>query len=118
MVYVQRENGAIAGVYRNLQEGIAEEELADDNTEVLAFFNPPAPPVESVSARQFKMQLVIAGIKSQVDAWISQQGELVRIAYEYSGTFVRNEPMMATGFAAMGFTLEQIDEFFLAASKL
>jgi len=117
-MYVQRENGTITGVYRNLQKGFAEEELADDNAEVLAFLNPPAPPVKNVSARQFKMQLVIAGIKSQVDAWISQQGELVQIAYEFSGSFVRTEPMMATGFSAMGFTEEQIDAFFTAAAGL
>jgi len=31
--------------------------------------------------------------------------------------FIRIEPMMAAGFAAMGFTEEQIDAFFEAASK-
>jgi len=42
----------------------------------------------------------------------------VQIAYEYSGTFVRSEPMMAAGFTAMGFTEEQVDEFFEATSSL
>lgn len=41
MVYVRRDNdGAINGVYSNLQEGIAEESLSEDNPEVLAFLNP------------------------------------------------------------------------------
>lgn len=38
----------------------------------------------------------------QVDAWIASQGRAVQIAYEYSGTFVRSDPMMAAGFASMG----------------
>ncbi|WP_281419665.1 hypothetical protein [Rhizobium sp. RHZ02] len=42
----------------------------------------------------------------------------MQIAYEYSGTFVRTEPMMADGFAAMGFTEEQINGFILPASTL
>ncbi len=75
-------------------------------------------PVESVSARQFKLQLLAAGLLDQVDAWVKTQSHAVQIAYEYSGSFVRTEPMMAAGFAAMGFTDQQIDDFFTAASKL
>jgi hypothetical protein len=73
---------------------------------------------DSVTARQFKMQLVIAGLKPQVDGWISSQDEIVQVAYEYSGTFVKSEPMMQAGFVALGFTDQQRDDFFLAASKL
>lgn len=41
MVYVQRDDqGAIVGLYANLQDGCAEEKLEDDNVEVLAFQNP------------------------------------------------------------------------------
>jgi hypothetical protein len=76
------------------------------------------PPVESVSSRQFKLQLLAAGMLDQVDAWISTQPRAVQIAYEYSGTFVRNSPMMQAGFKAMGSTPEQIDEFFAAAAQL
>jgi hypothetical protein len=79
-------------------------------------YSPPAP--TSVTARQFKMQLVIAGIKGQVDNWIASQDEIIQVAYEYSGTFVKAEPMMQAGFDALGFTEEQRDGFFTAASKL
>ncbi len=83
-------------------------------------YDPPVvviiPP--SVSARQFKLQLLAAGLLDQVDAWVKTQSQAVQIAYEYSGSFVRTEPMMAAGFAAMGFTDQQIDDFFTAASKL
>jgi len=118
MPYVQRENGAIIGTYYGSLDGVAEEFLADDDPEVVTFLNPPPPPVESVSARQFKLQLLAAGLLDEVDAWIASQSKAVQIAYEYSGTFVRSEPMMASGFAAMGFTGPQIDAFFEAASQL
>lgn len=118
MTYVQRENGVIIGVYRNLQEGFAEEELADNNPEVVAFLNPPPPPVESVSARQFKLQLLSMGLLDDVEAWVTAQSKAVQIAFEYSGTFVRNDPVMQQGFADMGFTDEQVVAFFQAASEL
>ncbi|TIP03900.1 MAG: hypothetical protein E5X72_14265 [Mesorhizobium sp.] len=73
---------------------------------------------ERVSARRFRMQLRIAGLVDQVKAWVATQDPLVQDAFEYSGEFVRSEPMMAAGFAAMGFTPEQVDDFFVAASKL
>lgn len=76
------------------------------------------PTVESVSARQFKLQLLAAGLLDSVEAWVASQSRAVQIAFENSGTFVRTEPMMAAGFAAMGVTEEQIDEFFEAASVL
>ncbi|KQV28520.1 hypothetical protein ASC97_04335 [Rhizobium sp. Root1203] len=73
---------------------------------------------EQVSSRQFKLQLVAAELIDVVGSWIGTQDRAVQVAYEYSGTFVRYEPMMAAGFAAMGFTDQQIDAFFLAASEL
>jgi hypothetical protein len=36
----------------------------------------------------------------------------------HSGTFVRDEPVAQTGFAALDFSAEQIDAFFEAADKL
>lgn len=117
-VFVERENGAVVGVYAYPCQDVAEEELPVDNDEVAAFLNPPPPPIESVSARQFKLQLLLAGILDEVDAWIASQSKAVQIAYEYSGTFVRTEPMMAAGFAAMGFTAQQIDDFFASASQI
>lgn len=76
----------------------------------------PAP--NSVTARQFKMQLVLAGLKTRVDAWVAAQSEVVQVAYEYSGNFLMNEPMMQAGFEELGFTEQQRLDFFSAASKL
>ncbi|WP_052764722.1 hypothetical protein [Neorhizobium galegae] len=52
-----------------------------------------------------------AGLLDQVDAWISTQDRGTQVADEYSGTFVRNEPMMQAGFVAMGFTPQQVEAF-------
>lgn len=90
-------------------------------TDVLAAYGLPGPVAiipDRVSSRQFKMQLQIDGIKDQVEGWVASQGPLVQIAYENSGTFVVSEPMMQNGFALLGFSEAEIDEFFEAASRL
>jgi hypothetical protein len=118
MAYIARnQDGSIRAVCGVLQPEFAEEWLPDDDPNVIAYLNPNRS-VDSVSARQFKLQLLSAGLLNQVDVWVKTQSQAVQIAYEYSGSFVRTEPMMAAGFAAMGFTNQQIDDFFNAASKL
>lgn len=78
---------------------------------------------DRVSARQFKLQMLEPiepaypdGIIDMVEGWIATQPRAIRIAYENSGSFVRDDPMMAVGFAALGFTEEQKDEFFRKAA--
>ncbi|MGO6847993.1 hypothetical protein ACCS84_33235 [Rhizobium ruizarguesonis] len=118
MPYVMRNaDGDICGLFEQPQEGFAVEPLADDDQTVITYLNKPLP-ITSVSARQFKLQLLAAGLLDTVDAWVTQQPRDLQIAYEYSGTFVKDSPMMAAGFAAMGFTPKQIDGFFVAASQL
>lgn len=85
----------------------------------------PEPTPDRVTARQFKLQLLAPiephypdGIIDHVEAWIAAQDRATRIAYADSGTFVRTDPMMQAGFAALGFSPEQIDAFFAAADKL
>lgn len=73
---------------------------------------------DRVTSRQFKLHLLASGLLDQVENWIASQDQAVQIAYANSGTFVRDEPMMQTGFAALGFTSEQIDAFFTAAAAL
>ncbi|MER8811469.1 hypothetical protein [Mesorhizobium sp. M0965] len=85
-----------------------------------SFTAPPIDPVipDRVSARQFKLQLLAAGLLTDVEAWIATQGPAVQIAYENSGSFVRADPTMQAGFAALGFSGAQIDAFFTAAAGL
>lgn len=73
---------------------------------------------ERVTSRQFKLQLEIAGLTETVEGWIAEQSRLIQIAYAASGTFVRNEPMMALGFQSLGFSTQDVDDFFTAAGAL
>lgn len=101
-----------AAIYAAIMEG---------GKPIAAYVEPPAPPEETpdrVTSRQFKMQLEKDGLLDSVEAWIAQQAKLVRIAYENSGSFVRTEPMMQSGFTALGFQSAQIDAFFKAAAKI
>ncbi|ANL52866.1 hypothetical protein [Rhizobium phaseoli] len=118
MPFVSRsDEGAIDGVFEQLQEGNAEDFLSDDNPELVAFLNTPIK-VSSVSARQFRLMLRRSGLLDQVKAWVAQQDGETQDAFEYSGTFVKNSPMMTAGFQAMGFTAQQIDAFFTTAAQL
>src|SRR5690606_3226870 len=76
------------------------------------------PPPDRVTSRQFKLQLLANGLLDDVEGWIATQDRAIQIAYANSGTFVRDEPMMQAGFAALGFSASQIDAFFTEASGL
>ena len=78
----------------------------------------PPPVPDRVSRRQFGMQLIISGWRTAADSWVAQQDELTQWAYENSDTFVRDDPMLQAGFAALGVTEQQVDEFFAAAAAL
>ncbi|MBY2913971.1 hypothetical protein HF206_07530 [Rhizobium leguminosarum] len=118
MPFVSRAvDSAIVGLYEQRQEGIAEEFLGEDHPDVAAFLNSPTK-VSSVSARQFRLMLRRAGLLDQVKAWVAQRDGETQDAFEYSGTFVKDSPMMTAGFAAMGFAQQQIDSFFDAAAQL
>jgi hypothetical protein len=73
---------------------------------------------ERVTANQFGQQMIVSGIKAQVDAWIAGQSEAVQWAYARSSTFVRADPMMQSGFETLGFQPAQIDQFFIDAAKI
>lgn len=90
----------------------------EDGKPILDYEPPAAPVPDRVTARQFKLQLLQAGLLASVEGWIGSQSQAVQIAYNNSGTFVRTEPMMQAGFTALGFTPEQIDAFFTAAAEI
>ncbi|MGR9203262.1 hypothetical protein ACU8OL_04660 [Rhizobium leguminosarum] len=113
----ENENGDIVEVFGCQQPGMSLTARDDASVEVRKFFRLPAE-IISVSSRQFKLQLFATGLLDRVDAWVAQQPRDVRIAYDYSGVFVKDSPMMMAGFAAMGFNPQQIDDFFAAAAQL
>lgn len=56
-MFVQRENGKIVGVFELPQEGYAEEEIAADHPDVLAFLNPPPGPADVIAERERRLGL-------------------------------------------------------------
>lgn len=50
MAWVERRDGTIVGVYNNRQPGYAEEELADDHIEVVAYRAPKPAPSDKTAA--------------------------------------------------------------------
>lgn len=73
---------------------------------------------DRVTANQFGKQLVALGLLDQVTAWVEQQDAAVQWSFNRSDTFARDDPMMEAGFAALGFTEQQIDDFFVGAAEL
>lgn len=73
---------------------------------------------ERVTSRQFKFQLIDMDLYDMVEAWIDMQDKKTQIGFDTSSTFARTDPMLNQGFVALGFTEEQVDAFFLAASQL
>lgn len=85
----------------------------------IAAYEPPAPQIpDRVSSRQFKLQAHAAGLQNPIEAWIATQDIPTQIAYASAATFVRTDPMSRAGFAALGFTAQQIDDFYVEASRL
>lgn len=92
----------------------------DELTDVLSVYGLTGPIYrvpDRVTARQFKLQLLAEGLLDHVEGWVASQGKAIQLAYDNSGTFVRDESMLQAGFKALGFTQEQGDAFFSAASK-
>lgn len=101
MPYVERDSGthAIKGLYANAQEGYAEEFLADDDAEVIAYRNPPAIVPDPVPSLYAVAQITIA------DGEISG----FEIASKFAGGFV-----LDTGSYYIFFAETQPDANYLA----
>jgi len=130
MPYVERdEQGAIKGVYANLQPGYAEEQVDDQDAGVLAFLAKAyVPPI--ISDRQFFQGLAIAGMISEDEAedavgpgiipppmmaLIDQLPEEDRFAARMklrgATQFLRHDALTETVRDLYGWTSEQTDQF-------
>jgi hypothetical protein len=116
-------SSAATAYVETLPEGAGLTHIASEIelSEVLAPYGLKGPAVivpERVTANQFGKQLAVAGLMDQVQAWVAQQDAATQWSFNRSATFVRADPMMQIGFAALGFTVAQIDAFFTAAAEL
>ncbi|TVR11857.1 MAG: DUF4376 domain-containing protein [Salinarimonadaceae bacterium] len=70
MPYVQRREGRVVGLYANEQPGYAEEFLAEDHPEVLAFLTPPETLDAYAARRRWEIEtggLVVGGAAIRTD---------------------------------------------------
>lgn len=92
MPYVQRTNGVVTGVFVQLQPGIAEEYLADDNTEVVAFDTP----VLTATPLQVRRVLRDMGLLATVEAMVAASSDDVKDAWEYASEFRSDSALIAS----------------------
>jgi hypothetical protein len=123
MPYVERINGKITALYACLQPGRAEEFLADDHSEIVAYLNPPPPVPQSVSMAQARQALMDAGLFDAIDGGLNAlpDGPTKRKAltfWEYSPTVSRNGELVTMLAAQFGLKDEQLDALFLAAAEI
>jgi hypothetical protein len=122
MPYVQKQNGKVIGIYALSQPGYAEELLADDHPEVMAFLNPLPPVPQTVSMAQARLALIGAGLFSTIDAGLKALPEPQRTtaltAWEYAPTVSRNGTLVTTLAGQFGLTEAQLDALFTAAAAI
>lgn len=81
--------------------------------------NDPGPVVpQSITPRQCRLLLLQQGQLASVEAMIASSTEDVRITWEYALEFNRNDPLLNSLATGMGWTTQEIDSFFIAASAL
>lgn len=84
---------------------------------------PVTPIPEAVAMWQARSVLIDAGLLDDVDAYIAAIPDPVlqkkaKAKWEYSNTVQRHDALLAGLASSLGLTEEQIDEMFIAASKL
>lgn len=72
----------------------------------------------SVTPRQVRLLLLSQNLLSQVEAIIAGSDEATKITWQYASEFRRADPLLEALAQQIGLTNEQVDQFFIAASKL
>ena len=122
MPYVERTDGAITGVYALPQAGYAEEKVADNNAELLAFLKRAAP-AQPITRRQLRLTLVrngisLAGVEAAIAAMPDGlQKEEAQIEWANASTFNRGHPTLLLIASALGLTDAQIDAMWAEAEN-
>lgn len=80
--------------------------------------DPASIPPYSITPRQCRLLLLQQGLLSDVENMIANQDEATKITWEYALEFCRDDPLLLQLAKNLNLTEEQIDQFFIAASKL
>lgn len=78
----------------------------------------PPPVPYSITPKQVRLLLLQQNLLANVEAMIAQQDEATKITWQYDSEFRRNDPLLDQLAIELNLTEQQIDEFFIAASKL
>lgn len=79
----------------------------------------PAPSVPySITPRQVRLLLLQQNLLANVEAMITQQDEATKITWQYALEFRRDDPLLNQLAIELDLTEQQIDEFFIQASKI
>lgn len=70
-----------------------------------------------LTPNQYRLQLLALGLLDKVET-IASADKVMQIWFEYSLDFQRNDKMTISTAKKLGLTDEQIDNFFIEASKL
>lgn len=108
-----------ASIYDEARARLGRVKFIDD---ALIPYDPPPTPApfpSVVSAAQAKIALFKAGLLDQVKAVVAAHPyEIVRIWYGDANDWERGNPYVQALGAEIGLTAEQMDELFIAASKV
>lgn len=85
---------------------------------VIRSVDPNTIPPYSITPRQCRLLLLQQGLLSDVENMIASQDEATKITWEYALEFRRDDPLLLQLAKNLNLTEEQIDQFFIAASKL
>ena len=112
MPYVQRRSGKIIGVYANAQPGYAEEHLADDHADVVAFRNPPAT-LPDLAPFQFWAIVDISGHRAALEAFAEtlpgNQKIVAKAKLQHTLSFRRDNPLVEAARQGIGLTDAELD---------
>lgn len=106
MVFVQRDGGKIVGIYALKQDGYAEEEIADDDSEVLEFLNPT--PMHLVPKRVIVDRLQAAGLLAKARAALDAQDLYTRERWNSRDSILANDPTTIALLTAIGADVQAI----------
>jgi|GEM_PF-1412149 len=91
MPYVQRnQSQQVIGIFEQPQPGYAEEFLADDHADVVAFLTPPI----TATPLQVRRALLAAGLLATVEAIVESAGGETKIAWDWATEFRSDSPML------------------------
>lgn len=82
------------------------------------YVEPPPEIPAVVTPLQARKALSAAGLRDDVETWVSEQPLDIKDAWEYATAIYRDDPVITQAAAALGMTPQQVDALFVAASQM